>query len=171
MFPVSHNEKYLELEDKEDDKEDWKSELDHLEGLLANRAQSVTRVDWKHHTLLRHMPSDINLLLGEQDITHLNNILQDDQNDFTFFHQLGLLSAYLQVAPLGSDDAHTYRRIPQIAHQFAFECSNGCENIFNKEGQNRKINDSNVYVMSSEMTASDYKKLQNIFLLEGGGIL
>ena len=84
MFPVSHNEKYLELEDKEDDKEDWKSELDHLEGLLANRAQSVTRVDWKHHILLRHMPSDINLLLGEEDINHLNNIPQDDQNDHIF---------------------------------------------------------------------------------------
>ena len=71
MFPVSHNEKYLQLEDKEDDKEDWKSELDHLEGLLANRAQFVTRVDWKHHTLLCHMPSDINLLLGEEDINQL----------------------------------------------------------------------------------------------------
>ncbi len=36
-FPVSHNEKYLQLEDVEDNKEDWKSELDHLEGLLASR--------------------------------------------------------------------------------------------------------------------------------------
>ena len=68
------------------------------------RAQSVTRVDWKNPMLLRQMPRDISLLLGEEDINHLNNILQDDQNDFTFFHQLGLLSAYLEVAPLGSDD-------------------------------------------------------------------
>ena len=108
------------------------------------------------------MPRDINLLLEEEDINHLNNILQDDQNNFTFFHQLGLLSAYLQVAPLGSDDAHTYRWIPQIAHQFAFECSNGCENIFTKQGQNKKVNNSNVYVMASKLTASNYSRLKNI---------
>ena len=105
-----------------------------MEGHLAIRAQSVAKVDWKNPTLLHCMPRDINLLLGEQDINHLNKILQDDQNDFTFFQQLGLLSAYIEVVPLGNDDAHTYRWIPQIAHQFAFECSNGCENIFTKEG-------------------------------------
>ncbi len=109
MFPVSHNEKYLHLEDVEDKKEDWKSELDHLEGLLASCAQFVTRVDWKNPVFLYRMPRDINLLLEEEDINHLNNILQDDQNNFTFFHQLGLLSAYLEVVPLGSDHAHTYR--------------------------------------------------------------
>ena len=32
MFPVSHNEKYLELEDIEDDNEDWMSELDPIGG-------------------------------------------------------------------------------------------------------------------------------------------
>ena len=160
MFPVSHNEKYLHLEDVEDKKEDWKSELDHLEGLLASCAQFVTRVDWKNPTFLRRMPSNINLLLEEEDINHLNNILQDDQNDFTFFHQLGLLSAYLQVAPLGNDDAHTYRQIPQIAHQF--KCSNGCENIFTKQGRNKKVNNSNIYVMASKLTASNYLRLKNI---------
>ena len=162
MFPVSHNEKMTHLEDVNDNEEDWKSELDHVEGILASRAQFVTRVDWKNPTLLRRMPIDINLLLGEDDINHLNNILQDDQNDFTFFHQLGLLSAYLQVAPLGSDDAHTYRQIPQIAHRFAFECSNGCENIFTKQGQNKKVNNSNVYVMASKLKASNYLRLKNI---------
>ncbi len=45
MFPVSHNEKYLQLEDVKDNEEDWKSELDHLEGLLAIRTQLATRVD------------------------------------------------------------------------------------------------------------------------------
>ena len=76
------------------------------------------------------MPRDIHHLFGEGDCNHLNNILQDDQNEINFFHQLGLFSAYLQVAPEGSDDAHIYRCIPKIARQFAFECSNGCENIF-----------------------------------------
>ncbi len=116
-----------------------RSELDHFEGLLASRAQSVTRVDLKNPALLCCMPRDINLLIGEEDINHLHNILQDDQNDFTFFHQLGLLSAYLEVAPVGSDDAHTHRRIPRISHQFAFKYSNSCENIFTKEGQNKKL--------------------------------
>ena len=111
MFLVSHNEKYSQLEDVKDNEEDWNSELDHLEGLLANRAQFVTRVDWKNPALLGCMSRDINLLLGDDDINHLNNILQDD-HDFTFFHQFGLLSAYLQVATLGRDDAHTYRWIP-----------------------------------------------------------
>ena len=45
IFPVSCNEKYLHLEDVEDKKDDWKSELDHLEGLLAIRTQLATRVD------------------------------------------------------------------------------------------------------------------------------
>jgi hypothetical protein len=92
----------------------------------------------------------------------LNNILEDDQNDFKYFHQLGLLPVYLQAAQEGSDDAHKYRRIPRDAHQFAFQCSNWCENIFTKDGRRKFIMDSNVYVMSSEVTAADYKKLQNI---------
>ena len=79
-----------------------------------------------------------------------------------FFHQLGLLPAYLQVALEGSDDAHTFRMIPKIVHPFAFECSNGCENIFDKEGRNKITKDSNVYVMTSEVNATDYKKLQSI---------
>jgi hypothetical protein len=107
------------------------------------------------------MPCDIHFLLGEGDIKHLNNIFEDDQNDFKYFHPLGLLPAYLQVALEGSDDAHKYRRIPRVAHQLAFECSNGCENIFTKDGQSKIIRDSNVYVMTSEVTAADYKKLQN----------
>jgi hypothetical protein len=100
--------------------------------------------------------------LGEGDIKHLNNILQDDQNNFKYFHQLGLLPACLQVALEGSDDAHQYRRIPSVAHQFAFECSNGCENIFTKDGQSKIIRGSNVYVMTSEVSATDYNKLQNV---------
>ena len=84
MFPVSHNEKYLHLEDVEDKMEDWKSELDHLEGLLASCAQFVTIVDWKNPAFLHCMPRDINLLVEEEDINHLNNILQDDQNNLLF---------------------------------------------------------------------------------------
>ena len=94
----------------------------------------MTRVDWTNPAFPWHMPYGIHFLLGEGDITHLNNILQDDQNDFKYFHQLGLLPAYLQVALEGSDDAHKYRRIPRVAHQFAFKGSNVCENIFTKDG-------------------------------------
>lgn len=162
LFPVNHNEKFLRLEDVEEFEEDWKSELDHLEGLLASKAKFVTRVDWRNPEFPCHMPQDIHFLLAEGDIKHLNNILQDDQNDFKYFHQLGLLPAYLQVALEGSDDTHKYRRIPRVAHQFAFECSNGCENIFTKNGRSKIIRDSSVYVMTSEVTAKDYRKLQNI---------
>ena len=83
----------MQLEDVEESKDDLKSELDHFEGLLACRAQSVTRVYRNTPLLLCPMPRDINLLLGEEDINHLIEVLQDDQNDFTFFHQIGLLSA------------------------------------------------------------------------------
>ena len=131
-------------------------------GLFASKARFVTRVDWKNPEFPCHMPHDIHFLLGEGDIKHLNNILEDDQNDFKYFHQLGLLPACLQLVLEGSDDAHKYRRIPRVAHQFAFECSNGCENIFTKDGRSKIIRDSSVYVMTSEVTASDYKKLQNI---------
>ncbi len=44
MFPVSHNEKIIHLEDVNDNEEDWKSELDHVEAILASRAQFVTIV-------------------------------------------------------------------------------------------------------------------------------
>ena len=65
------------------------------------------------------------------------------------------------MAPEGSDDAHyIYRRIPKIARQFACECSNGCENIFTKEGRKRIVKDSNIYVMTSLVSSSHYKKLQ-----------
>jgi hypothetical protein len=114
LFPVNHNEKFLHLEDVEEFEEDWTSELDHLEGLLASKAKFVTRVDWKNPEFPCHMPHDIHFLLREGDITHLNNILEDDQNDFKYFHQLGLLPAFLQVALEGSDDAHKYRRIPRV---------------------------------------------------------
>jgi hypothetical protein len=162
LFPVSHKEKFLYLDDREENEEDWKSELDHVEGLLASRAVSVIKVDWKDPGLPCQVPNDIHFLLHQQDIEHLNSILQDDDNDCRFFHQFGLLNAYLQVAPEGSDDAHKYRRIPKIAHQYAFECSNGCENIFTKDGRNKTIRDSNVYVMNSEVNASDFKRLWNI---------
>ena len=133
-----------------------------MEGLLASRAKFMTRVDWKNQAFPCHMPCDIHIVVGEGDINHLNNILQDDQNDFKYFHQLGLLPAYLQVVLEESDDAHKYRRIPRVAHQFAFECSNGCENIFTKNGRSKIIRDSRVYVMTSDVTAADYRKLQNI---------
>ena len=95
VFPISHYEKNLQLQDIEGQEKDWKSELDHVEGLLGSRATYVTKVNWKDPSFLRRMPRDIQHLLGEGDCNHLNNILQDDQNEFNFFHQLGLLSAYL----------------------------------------------------------------------------
>ncbi len=144
VFPISHNEKILQLQDIEGNENDWKPELDHVEGLLGSQATHVTKVDWKDPSFLCLMPRDIGELLEEGDCMHLNKILQDDQNEFNFFHQLGLVAAYLQVAPEGSDDAHIYRRIPKIARQFDFECLNGCENIFTKEGRKRTIKDSNI---------------------------
>ena len=122
------------------------------------RAEQLT----SQKSTVRILPCNIQHLFGERDCNHLNNILQDDRNEINFFHQLGLLSAYLQVAPEGSDDAHIYRRIPKIARQFAFECSNGCENIFTKEGRKRIVKDSNIYVMTSLVSSSHYKKLQEI---------
>ena len=112
--------KKLYLEGTEENKDDWKSEIDHVEGLLASRAVSVTRVDWKNPEFPCQMPSDIHFLLKKEDIKHLNNILQDDKNDFRFFHQLCLLPAYLQVALQRSDNAHKFRRIPRIGHQYWF---------------------------------------------------
>ena len=87
LFPVKHNEKFLCLEDAEQFEDDWKSELDHLEGLLASKAKSVTKVDWKNPEFPCHMPRDIHFLLAEGDIKHLNDILEDDQNNFKYFHQ------------------------------------------------------------------------------------
>jgi hypothetical protein len=66
------------------------------------------------------------------------------------------------VALEGSDYTHKHRRIPRVAHQFAFECSNGYANMFTKDGQSKIIRDSKIYVMTSAVSATDYKKLQNI---------
>ena len=38
VFPISHNEKVLQLRDIEGKDKDWKPELDHVEGLLGSRA-------------------------------------------------------------------------------------------------------------------------------------
>ena len=108
------------------------------------------------------MPKDINLLLEEGDINHLNNILLDENNDFKFFHQLGILHPYLQVDPEGSDGAHIYLRIPRVAHQYAFGFSNRCENIFTKAGQRIIIKESQVYVMTSELNVSYQRKLRGV---------
>jgi hypothetical protein len=35
LFSMSHNEKVLYLEDTDGNKANWKSEIDHVEGLLA----------------------------------------------------------------------------------------------------------------------------------------
>jgi len=86
-----------------------------LEGLLAREAMSVKRVEWKNPAFPCHMPCGIHFLMGEGDITHLN-ILYDDQNNVKYFHQLGLLPAYLQVAIERSDDDCKCRRIPRVAH-------------------------------------------------------
>ncbi len=75
LFLVSHKEKVLYLEDKEEKEDDWKSELDHVEGLLASRAVSVTKVDWKDPGLPCQVPNDIHFLLQEPDIEHLNRML------------------------------------------------------------------------------------------------
>jgi hypothetical protein len=75
LFPVHHNEKILHLQDTEEHEEDWKSKLDHMEGLLTSRAASEARVVWKHTSFLCRMPGDIHFLFREGDINHLNNIL------------------------------------------------------------------------------------------------
>ena len=74
----------------------------------------MTRVDWKNPEFLCHMPRDINFLLGNRHNKYVNDILEDNQNDFKYFHRLGLLPSYLQVAQEGSDDAHKYRRIQEL---------------------------------------------------------
>jgi len=84
---------------------------------------------------------------------------------------LDLLPAYLELAPEGSDDAHKYRWIPRVSHQFAFECSNRYKHIFTKNGKNKIIKDLNVCIMTSEVNATDYKKLQNISAYLKGEIL
>ena len=63
LFPVNHNEKFLYLQDVEE-KDGLKSELDCLEGLLACRAVSVTRMDWKNPAFLCKMPLDFCFLFG-----------------------------------------------------------------------------------------------------------
>ena len=55
-FPVNHSENFLHFQEVEEFEEDWKSELDHLEGCIASKAVSVTRVDWKNPAFLCHMP-------------------------------------------------------------------------------------------------------------------
>ena len=87
LFPGKSKKKVLQLKNNQDN-EDWKPELDHLHGLLATLEVCVSKVDLKDSQLLCQMPKDIDLLLEEGDINHLNNILLDDKNDFNFFQKL-----------------------------------------------------------------------------------
>ena len=52
-----------------------------------------------------------------------------------YFHQLPILSLYLRNAPEDSEAANVYRKLPSVAHDYAFECSNQCRNVFRKEGR------------------------------------
>ena len=78
-------------------------------------------------------------------------MLGDEGNSVEFLHQLGVLiiEEYLKVCDQNDSASESYRSILAVAHQFAFECSNGCWNIYTKEGKAEKATSPNVYVMRS----------------------
>jgi hypothetical protein len=161
-FKTPTPEKILFLEDVKTVKdENWKSEVVYFQSILAEKATSITKVDWRDSRLPREVPKDMLLIISEEDIDRLNHILKSQENQFQFFHQFGLLEPYLSVAEAGSDGAHTYRKIPSVAHQFAFQCSNLCVNVFNQVGRNEKVDSSVLFVITSELDTKVLRKIQS----------
>ena len=91
-------------------------------------------------------------------------MLADEGNSINFLHQLGVLiiEEYLKVCDQNDSASDCYRSILAVAHPFAFESSNGCQNIYTKEGRAEKVMSSNVYVMQSILNpgSMDEKLLQ-----------
>ena len=84
----------------------------------------------------------------KKDRVIINEVIMDKGSVIDYFHQLPILSLYLRNAPDDSEAAKVYSELPSVAHDYAFECSNQCQNIFKKEG--RAVTVSNkLYVVKS----------------------
>merc|ERR1712127_971668 len=86
-------------------------------------------------------------MMPDNDVSILEDILNTSE-ELQFFHQLGFLEHYLSFS---SEENDVYKRIPRIAHSYAFECSNGCRNIYNQEGRDDNEESQYIFVMESEI--------------------
>ena len=117
---------------------------------LFESAESVMKVDWLDESFPSVIPEDFHVF-NKLDTDILQQVLADEGNSVEFLHQLGVLiiDEYLKVCDQSNSVSESYRSIPPVAHPFAFECSNGCRNIYTKEGRAERVTSSNVYVMQS----------------------
>ncbi len=83
----------------------------------------------------------------KEDVSILEDIIETFE-ELQFFHQLGFLEHYLSFS---SQENDVYKRIPRIAHSYAFECSNGCRNIYNQGGRDDNGKSQYIFVMESEI--------------------
>ena len=128
----------------------WDSKEHKALAALFNGVTSIMKVDWLDKDFPRWVPEDF-ALMCDGDQQTLEDMLNDRSVDTSFFHQLGsgVLDAYLQSAPPNSPFAKPYRALPRVATLYAFSSSNKCENIYTKEGRDRKLSHSNIYVLRS----------------------
>ena len=97
---------------------------------LFESAESVMKVDWLDESFPSVIPEDFHVF-NKLDTDILQQVLADEGNSIYFLHQFGVLiiEEYLKVCDQKDSASDCYRRIPDVAHPFAFESSNGYQNI------------------------------------------
>ena len=126
----------LTLEEYDDS---WRSPDHCMNMKLFESAENVMKVDWLDEKSPRHMPKDFHVF-NKSDTDILQQVLADEGNSVEFLHQLGVLiiDEYLKVCDQSNSASESYRSIPHAVYPFAFECSNGCQNMYTKRVGGRK---------------------------------
>jgi hypothetical protein len=154
QFNVQKDDDRLPLTDMDE----FDMEHKFLEAVLLRNARKIMLVDWLDDSFPTVIPDDLDLL-GNSDIVLLNKVLKSNPFGIKYFHQLNLLPSYLKSAPVGSNIAHIYRQLPEVSWPYAYECANKCQDIFTAEGRKNLIQSSRLYIIESEVTANEFKKI------------
>ena len=127
----------------------YDSPENHLEQKLLLHIEKIIKIDWLDTSFPTKVPTDYSRIQGK-DRKLMNDILSDEENSMNYFQQTGLLESYLNDVRQDSNEASVYRSIPKIASLHAFECSNKCVNIFNKDGRSHVV-DNEIFVFESSI--------------------
>eukprot|EP00956_Cyclotella_meneghiniana_P033944 scaffold100591_cov30-Cyclotella_meneghiniana.AAC.1 len=157
-FPHVQPVEHLVLENiglKVDGKQ-WDGEDGLNEQQLMQNLEMLMKIDWRHDSFDGLCPQPYGSF-QKSDMDALMEVLQDPTNDFKSFHQLGFLPDYVQHAKKNTKGKvdklwDMYMRFPKISHQYAFEKSNLCRDVFSNKGRKQRLPSSIMFVAMSQFT-------------------
>jgi hypothetical protein len=109
----------------------------------------VMLVDWLDNTFPKRVPGDYELD-KKSDTGRVGKFLRNNKNCFEFVYQLGVLNPWLTNADQSIDEYKVYSQLPEISLKYAFECPNGCPNIYTQKGCLGNLK-SVIYVINSSV--------------------